>query len=224
MRLLKSAEEIIQVVNLHAPAIRQVVNVGIPRGLLDVHCGIRPKSRANPSGQTAGSQRDVVFERVRRIVRGTHRLDVHRQNQRLRTELRRGELFLRGRPDGLGIFGVNFQVDAQSAFKVQVNPFVGGVAREEFKDVGQRQPLRMVVRRLSSNKFLWHTAFALQFPDVVVGRALGIPDVGEAAVFGQGLDIAVVVGVQDGQLRDFGVEIAGQRRGQQVVFVEKCHN
>ena len=165
----------------------------------------------------------MVFQRVSRIVGRAHRLHVHRQNQRLRATLRSGELRLRGLPDRLGVLRVNLQVDAQPTFQIQVNPLVRGIARKEFEDTSQCQPLRVVVRRLAGDEFLWNAAFALQFPDIVVGCALGVPDVGETTVFGKCLDITMVMGIQNRQLCDFFVEVARQRGSEQVVFVEECH-
>jgi hypothetical protein len=64
-----------------------------------------------------------------------------------------------------------------------------------------------------------NAGLAKDFPDIVVCRGFGVPQIGEIAVFSEGFDIAMVVGVYDGKILDGGVELLGFIAAEEVVFV-----
>ena len=165
----------------------------------------------------------MVLQGIHGVVRRAHRLHVHRTDKSLLGHFRLRQHLFRLDPDHLGSILADDGVNPKAALQVQVNPLIGWISRDFPEDLCNRHPLLVVGMVLSGQVFLRNAHFAEAFPDIMVGCRLGIPDVGEIAVFAQGLDIAVVVGIDDRQRLDGGIDFLGHRAFQQITFIQKRH-
>ena len=100
-----------------------------------------------------------------------------------------------------------------------MDPFVCRIAGDLFEGGGHGDPFVVVGGVFAGQKIFRNAGFAEDFPDVVVCGGLGVPQIREVAVFGESLDIAVVMGVNDGEVFDGGVELLGFIAAEEVVFV-----
>ena len=219
MRQLQRPHQVADVRERHVPALAQTSHIVRPVRLEDVHRAVRAERRMNPSSQARRLQPTMVLQAVHGVVRRAHRLDVEVLDEALLAHVRLRQPLPGAPPDVGRRVGRDQLVDAENALQVQMDPLVGGVAGDLLERRRHRHPLLLVGRLGAGQQLLRHAALAQHLPHIVVGRRLGVPDVREVAVLRQRPDVAVVVGIDDGQLPDALVQRLGLRPRKQVSIV-----
>ena len=168
-------------------------------------------------------ERAVIFQVVRRIVRGADDLDLHFFQDALRGHFRRGEHFVGLIPDAVGGFFIEQFRDTEVAFQFEVRPVIKRVAQRERHGGGPGAEL-FARRGVAGDEAFSDAVGPQRAPFVMVAFEPDFKQVFELAVFRDVVrrNVAVIIENRLG----FGVLVVESARGfcaQEKIFVDEGH-
>ena len=164
----------------------------------------------------------MVFEGIDRIVGGAHDFHVHRFQKRKRFERIRCKFRVDFVPDPFRIVRTKNIGDAEPSAEIKVNPFKNRVAGDLRHNAGEFHPFLFRCSG-SGDVLLLHSAFAHDFPDIVVGRGEHFPRIRIICIRGDLRNIGVIVRINDRKILHRVVNRNGGFAFQQILVVKKRH-
>ena len=165
---LQRADEGAETIDVHIRGGGKPLHPGVETGG-SIHRQrlVRPKCRQHPGRMPLPGKRAMMFQRVYRIVRRAHDLDLELFEDALCRQRRRGQLVIGLFPDlGGGLFAQQVR-DAEITPQLKVRPMIQRVAQRVRHR--PRPRLELLLRRsVAGDEFLRHTVAAHRPPLVMI--------------------------------------------------------
>ncbi|CDC64237.1 unknown [Clostridium sp. CAG:448] len=167
--------------DLHAGRLSQALHIVHYAMALDLHALVGTERRKNADPVTALPDLAMIFQGIRRVIRGAKQPDTGTGNQipcpHIRLRQARGSKL----PDRIAVFRAQNQIAVKILPQFHVTPVVERVPRQKRHHPAVRTEF-FVIRPLPGDIFLIHTAIAHGAPFVVVPIQPDLGDIGIALV------------------------------------------
>src|SRR5690242_11806707 len=225
MAYAQSIKKVGEAGNVHVSGGSQAFDPGgKKRGIVRAQSSVGAKCRKDERREAGRGKLLVMFQRVRRIVRGANRIYMKHFQDAMHRHIGFGKSRVGAVPDGGGRSLVQQIVDSEIPEQFQVGPVIKGIAERVRDSARPRQ--KLVKRRGAAGaEFLTDAVRAHGPPLVVVAVEPDFREIVKPAIFSNFTRRQMAVKIEDGKRLGMIVEETTSRFSlKQKIFRDKSHS